>query len=74
MTAKREKESSVDVRFYRRSDAAESLSVSERCLSDWASRGIIPVIGVGKRCVLYSRADLEAALQRFRTAAIGEGQ
>lgn len=62
----------VEVRFYRRSEAAKSLSISERCLTNWTRRGIVPVIRVGKRCVLYSRADLDAAMQRFRTAAIGE--
>lgn len=72
MAAKRASESSVEVRFYRRGDAAKTLSVSERCLTNWTRRGIIPVIRVGKRCVLYSRADLEAAMQRFRTAAVGE--
>ena len=72
MTTTSKSESNAEVRFYRRFDAAKSLSVSERCLSNWTRRGIIPVIRVGKRCVLYSRADLDAAMLRFRTAAIGE--
>ena len=72
MTTSSRNEVNVEVRFYRRCEAAKSLSVSERCLSNWTRRGIIPVIRVGKRCVLYSRADLDAAMQRFRTAAIGE--
>jgi predicted site-specific integrase-resolvase len=72
MKKKRRNEQDVEIQFYRRRGAAMSIGVSERCLSNWTQRGLIPVIKVGKRCVLYSRADIEAALRRFRIGAIGE--
>lgn len=57
--------------FMRRPEAARYLGVSQRTVSDWQSRRIIPCVKAGVKCVLFKRADLDAAMQRFTIQAVG---
>ncbi len=57
--------------FLRPEDAAAYCGVSRRWLNKLVAAGTLPVIRPSKRLTLYARADLEAALHRFRIAAIG---
>ncbi len=57
--------------FLRREDAAAYLNVSVRTVSEWQRRRIIPYVRMGKKCVLFKRADLDAAMNRFTVAAVG---
>jgi len=62
---------SIDPAFLRREDAAAYLNVSTRTISEWQKRRIIPHVRMGKKCVLFKRADLDAAMNRFTVAAVG---
>jgi excisionase family DNA binding protein len=60
------------VRLYLRPDeAAQAIGVSRRTLSAWQSARIIGYRRVG-RTVLFSVADIQAAIDRYRIAPIGE--
>ena len=52
----------------RRSEAARLLGVSEKHLANMKE---IPVIRLGKKCVRYRRADLEAYLKAATGSGIG---
>ncbi len=54
-------------------DAANYLQVSERYLASLKKRQMIPCVRLGRRCVRYAVKDLDAAMLRFRRAAVGEG-
>ena len=59
-------------RLYLRPDeAARAIGVSRRTLSAWQSARVIGFRRVG-RTVLFSVADIQAALERFRIAPVGE--
>ena len=47
---------------------ATELNRSERCVRDWAKRGILPCYRMSKRTVLFRRTEIETALRRFRSA------
>ncbi len=57
--------------FLRPTEATKLLPVSRRTLSNWQRRHVIPFYRIG-RTVMFKRADIESALERFRVAAIGE--
>ncbi|MBU4200748.1 MAG: helix-turn-helix domain-containing protein [Verrucomicrobia bacterium] len=57
--------------YLRRPGAAEYLDVSERTISDWQKRRIIPFFKVGRKCVLFSRGDLDRAIAKFTVKSIG---
>lgn len=57
--------------YLRPDEAAELLGVSRRTLSNFQRRHLIGFSKLG-RVVVFRRADIEAALQRFRVAAVGE--
>lgn len=57
--------------YLRPAEATKLLPVSRRTLSNWQRRHVIPFYRIG-RTVMFKRADIEAALERFRVAAIGE--
>jgi excisionase family DNA binding protein len=57
--------------YLRPADATQLLPVSRRTLSNWQRRHVIPFYRIG-RTVMFKRADIEAALERFRIAAVGE--
>jgi len=52
-------------------EAAAYKRVSPRTISEWQRRGIIPYTKIGKKCVLFSKSKMDAALARFEIAAIG---
>ena len=59
-------------RLYLRPDeAARVIGVSRRTLSAWQSARVIGFRRVG-RTVLFSVADIQAAIDRYRIAPIGE--
>jgi excisionase family DNA binding protein len=57
--------------YLRPAEAVRLLPVSRRTLSNWQRRRVIPFYRIG-RTVMFKRADIEAALERFRIAAVGE--
>lgn len=58
--------------YLRPAAAARYLGVSVRTLSNWVSARVVAQIKPSNRVSLFRIADLDAALDRFRTAAIGE--
>jgi len=60
-----------DTPYLRPDQAIEVLPISRRCLSNWQRRRVIPFYRIG-RTVMFKRADIESALERFRVAAVGE--
>jgi excisionase family DNA binding protein len=57
--------------YLRPADATKLLPISRRTLSNWQRRHLIPFYRIG-RTVMFRRADIEAALERFRVNAVGE--
>jgi len=57
--------------YLRPDEAAKLLGISRRCLSNWQKRRVIAFYRIG-RTVIFKRADIEAALSRFRINAVGE--
>ena len=45
--------------------------VSPRTVSEYQRRGIFPYIKIGKKCVLFKKSAIDAALAKFEVAAIG---
>ncbi len=68
-----EKEAGTSMpRLYLRPDeAARAIGVSRRTLSAWQSARVIGFRRVG-RTVLFSVADIQTAIDRYRVAPIGE--
>lgn len=58
--------------YLRRPSAADYCNVSPRTISDWQKRRIIPFFKLGRKCVMFKRADLDAALDRFKVKAVQE--
>ena len=58
-------------KYLRRKAAAEYTNISPRTLSIWMARRIIPFRKIG-RTVLFDPAELDAALNKFRVAAVGD--
>lgn len=56
----------VERGFLNPGQAARFLSISRRYLGHLTGIGVIPVHRLGKRCVRYSIADLNAAMASFR--------
>ena len=52
------------------SEASKYARVSRRCISDWQARRIIPFLKLGRKCVLFRKTDLDAALSKFQVASI----
>jgi len=57
--------------YLRPYEAARAIGVSRRTLSAWQSARVIGFRRVG-RTVLFSVADIQAAIDRYRIAPIGE--
>lgn len=55
----------IESGWMRPAEAADYLSVSRRCLSDWQAQRRIPFSRVGRKCILFSRAALDKAMERF---------
>ena len=62
----------VSPAYLRKADAARYLSISIRTLTDWMQKRIVPFIKLSHRVCLFRPADLDAAMNRFRTMAVGE--
>jgi hypothetical protein len=62
---------SVDRLLVRRKELAHILSVSERSISNFQKRRIIPVIRVGK-IVLFNPSEVIQSLGKFRISPVGE--
>jgi excisionase family DNA binding protein len=59
-------------RLYLRPDeAARAIGVSRRTLSAWQSARVIAFRRIG-RTILFSVADIQAAVDRYRIAPVGE--
>ena len=59
-------------RLYLRPDeAARVIGISRRTLSEWQSSRVIGFRRIG-RTVLFSIADIQAAIDRYRIAPVGE--
>lgn len=72
MNANKLAEDAVRPGYVRKADAAKYLGISVRTLSKWMSGRIIAFSKVSRRACLFRQADLDAAMDRFRLAAVGE--
>jgi len=61
----------VEPNYLRPEAAALRLGISKRCLSLWMVRRVIPYRKVG-RAVFFRPDELDAALEKFRVASVGE--
>jgi len=57
--------------YLRPSDAAKYYGVAPRTLRDWQRRRLVPFSKMGRRCILFKLADLDAVAARFRVDSIG---
>ena len=65
--------SAIPLDGYLRPTAASAyLGISVRHLRTLVRRRVLPVIHLGRRCTLFCRHDLDRAIAKFRSAAIGE--
>ena len=56
--------------FMRPEAAARFLGMSKRHLGNLTQRGVIPACRLGRRCVLYSRKELESAVLKFQSGKV----
>lgn len=63
----------VQPAYLRPEGAAKYCCISRRYLATLTARGVFPCTRMGRKLTLYARADLDAAIARLRTGAIGEG-
>jgi excisionase family DNA binding protein len=61
----------VAAAYLRAADVIQLLPISRRTLGNWTRKRVLPFHRVGK-VILFRRADVEQALERFRVAAVGE--
>lgn len=72
MEKKNQTTTGVDSEYLRgQTQCAKYARVSRRCISDWQARRIIPFIKVGKKCLLFRKRDIDAALSKFEISSIG---
>ena len=65
-------DAAVDSDYVRgQAQAAKYAKMSKRYVSDLQKRRILPYIKVGRKCVLFRKSDIYAALRRFEVPAIG---
>ncbi len=60
--------------YLRPAEAAQRLSVSERCLRDWMRTGRISFYKPARKVTLLSVADIDRAMAAFRVDGVGEGR
>jgi len=58
--------------YFRRPGAADYMDVSERTVSDWQKRRLIPFVKMGRKCVLFRRLDLDRAIAKFTVQSVGD--
>ena len=71
LTTIAEKDTPMPRLYLRPDEAARVIGVSRRTLSAWQATRVIGFRRVG-RTILFSIADIQAALDRYRIAPIGE--
>ena len=72
MEIKKQISTGTDSEYLRgQAQCAKYARVSRRCISDWQSRRIIPYLKIGKKCVLFRKRDIDAALSKFEISSIG---
>jgi len=64
--------STVKPGYLRSAAAAKYLGVSVRTLTNWVQARVVAQIKPSERVSLFRIEDLDAALNRFRSSAIGE--
>ncbi len=64
------KNETAAIGYMRRPDAARYLGVSERTISDWQKRRIIPFVKAAYKAVLFKRSDLDKAMEKRTVKAI----
>ncbi len=55
--------------YMTRPEAAKYLGVAPRTISEWQSRGVIPFLKLGRKCVRFRTSDLDRAMDRFMVEA-----
>ena len=71
MKSQNNQPSATDSDYLRgQAEASKYARVSRRCISDWQARRIIPFLKLGRKCVLFRKADLDAALSKYLIASI----
>ena len=58
--------------YIRPAGVAKRYSVSERTVRDWQRRGILPFHKPSRKVTLFSVAECDRAMLKFRVNAIGE--
>ena len=56
--------------FLRPDQAAAYIGISRRHLCELTRRGLIPAARMGRKLTLYSRKELEAAIERRSTGVV----
>ena len=69
---KSQNDSQVKPSYLRKAAAAKYLNVSVRTFSDWVRMRMVAHIKPSNRVCLFRITDLDAALNRYRMAAVGE--
>ena len=57
----------------KREELAARLAMSPRGVAELTRRRVIPVIRIGRRCVRYDFAKVQAAIARFEVPAVAAG-
>ncbi len=65
-------DANVDCGYYRKKEVAVYLGVSLRQVTELMRRRVLPYSKLGGRLVLFRRADVDAAVDKFRISAVGE--
>ena len=58
--------------YLRRGGAAKYLNISPRTLTDWQRRRLIPFAKISHRVCLFKKEDLDRAVGRLTTHAVGD--
>ena len=69
---KKEEALTIKPGYLRSAAAAKYMGVSVRTLTNWVQARIVAQIKPSNRVSLFRISDLDAALNRFRSSAIGE--
>lgn len=71
MTRKTKNEIPNDSDYLRgQGQASRYAKVSRRTISDWQTKRVIPFLKVSRKCVLFRKRDIDAALSRFEVKAV----
>ena len=60
--------------YIRRTDVLDRYGLTNRLLSSWQSRRLIPFIKVGRKTTLFKTADIEKFLAKHTVKAPGRSQ